>query len=164
MRQLGPTVPSSPLAVVAGPAVPSFPAPVQTPAPSAGLMGQYPTPVVQSNGSPSSTPSYPMLCSITPPWAGGYVGDVKTTPGWSEARPTGGLDNMTQPSHLYYGSTSRSPNQLLLSSCPQYGMGLPGDMYQSQPPHGPVPPPPSPPSPGGRPAYCLKTLSCISEP
>ena len=98
------------------------------------MMRQYPTPVVQSNGSPSSTPSYPMLCSITPPWAGGYVGDVKTTPGWSEARPTGGLDNMTQPSHLYYGSTSRSPNQLLLSSCPQYGMGLPGDMFQSQPP------------------------------
>ena len=129
------------------PAVPPPP-----PAPSAGLFGQDPPPGVQSSGISSSTQILPMLCSITPPWTGGYVG-VTSTPGWPDARPVRGFDsNMSQASHQYFGSSSGSPNHSALSSSPQYGMGLPVPLlFQSQP--NPVPAPPV-----GMPAYCFHCL------
>ena len=130
------------------PAAPAVPSPMATPVHASSPAS---TPGVQSNGSSSST-TLPMLCSITPPWTGGCVGGVTSTPGWPEARLDGSLDgNMLQASQLYCGSTSGLPYQLSLSSSPQYGMGLPVHVFQSQLP-------PAQPPPGGSPAYCFHRL------
>ena len=133
----------------AAPVVPLPVAPVQAqgappPAPSAGL---------QSYGSSSSFNTSPMLCSMTSPWTGGFVG-VTSTPGWPDARPVGAFDsNRSQSSHPYFGSSSGSPYHTSLSSSSQYGVGLPNTMlFQSQPnPAAPAPP-------VGTPAYCFHCL------
>ena len=84
----------TPPAVVAAPVLPGVPA---VPIPVAPVQAQAAPPTApsagpQSNGSYSSLHTSPMLCSITPPWTGGYVG-VTTTPGWPDARPVVGFDS-----------------------------------------------------------------------
>jgi hypothetical protein len=122
------------------------------PQPTTPLAPPTPPP---SNGTTSSTPIIPMLCSTTTPhWLGGCTGGVTSSPGWPEARPLGGFDcNLGQPSHLFCGSTSGAFNQPSLSSTPQY---VSTQVFQSQPP--PTAPPPLPTLPGGRPAYCFHCL------
>ena len=112
-------------------------------------------PVVQGNGYSSSS-IFPMLCSISQPWAGGPTGGVTSTPstGWPEARPAFGLESsMSQSPHIYSGSSSGLSNQLSLSFSPQYGMGLHVPLLFQ-----PQPSPVVPPTPGGRPAYCFHCL------
>ena len=81
-------------AVVSAPVLPAAPA---VPLPVAPVQAQAapppaPSPGLQSNGSSSSFHTSPVLCSITPPCAGGYVG-VTSTPGWPDARPVVSFDS-----------------------------------------------------------------------
>ena len=99
----GVTAPAAPVPVPATPAPPS----------TAQLLGQYATPLVQSNGISSSANN--SLCSIAQPWTG-CGGAAVPAAGWSEARPTMGFDrNMSQAAYLYNGGTSGFQNQLSLS-------------------------------------------------
>ena len=121
------------------------------------------TPTVVSAASPAvpavPQPVAPVQAAAppAPPWAGGYVG-VTSTPGWPDARPVGGIDsNLSQSSHQYFGSSSRSPNHTSLSSSPVYVMGLPVNMlFQSQP--NPAVQAPT----AGMPAYCFHCLQYCS--
>ena len=139
-QHLGSTEPSS-HTVMAGPAVPTVPAPAQIPAPSTPLLCAVTIPPAwQSPGSP------PMACATAPTWSGGYCEGEGTR--WPDA----GLHSSTPSAHLYFGSTSGSSNPQTLSSSSQYSVGWPVDMSMFQP----TLPQPTPPS--GSLAFCFHCL------
>ena len=105
---------------------------------SAELNGQVNPPLVGVYGTSSSQSNLPMLCSISPFWAGGCCAGPGSgwSTGWPDARPMVGLNsNMPQSSHLYCRGTSTFINQQSLSPSSQYIMGCQEGM--TQPPHTP---------------------------
>ena len=133
--------------------VPSVPLPVGTSQAAlhpSEMIGQVNQPSVGVYGTSSNQSRLPMLCSFSPPLAGGLStgsGGGWST-GWPEARPVMELNfSMPQSSFMYCGGNSTSMNQSSLSPSSQYITGCQEGM--PQPPHSPT---------GGSPAYCYHCL------